>query len=369
MIRTRDRLGSLLERVWQGWRFILGEMCAMSQPLQIGQLDTELRSRGTIDAQHAFYLRRLIRAKETVSAEDADLLFRLDAACTRKDPAFATLYVEVLTDYFVWQADPKGYVTPEQAQVLIAHVTRDGHVSGPTELELLLNVVHWARDVPDSLSLLAMESVRQHVLLSRDGPRGANRPRPSISEADVALLRKLLHAPAGDRGLLVSRAEAEMILSINVATGAGDNHPSWTEFFKLSLANHLLNPLNDPVTPTREEARTREAWLDNRGSTGSIFSAMASTLSSGNIPFADVWRDLDPFGVERARAEAETLRAETANRLSRECVDAEEAAWLASQLLQNDGLDENGRALLAFLKQNATSIDPALAPLIKRAGL
>ena len=66
---------------------------------------------------------------------------------------------------------------------------------------------------------------------------------------------------------------------------------------------------------------------------------------------------------------AEALREETDRRLKRERIDAEEAAWLAGCLLRNDTLDENERALLAYLKEHAPEIDPALEPLMARAGL
>ena len=177
----------------------------MTQPLRIEHLDETLRASGHIESQHSLQLRRMIYAKGSVTRKDADILFKLDRACSQKDHSFAALYVEALTDYFVWQTEPKGYVTPELAAYLIENVAADGHLERKTELELVLNVVHWARSCPDNVVTLVLESVRQSVLLSRDTPLGANRPRAAIGAGDVAILRKALHAPAGDGSLLVTR--------------------------------------------------------------------------------------------------------------------------------------------------------------------
>ena len=341
----------------------------VSQPLRIDQLDQSLRANGLIDVQHAMQLRRMIYAKDKVTQSDAEILFRLDRACTKKDPAFAGLYVEALTDYFVWQTEPKGYVTPEQARVLIDNITRDGHVSGKTELELLLNVVHWARNVPDELSALVIESVRQAVLLSRDCIVGGNRPTACISAGDVAILRKALHAPAGDRGILISRREADLLFSLNEATGTGSNDPSWTEFFKLAIANHLLNPMNDPFTPTLDDATARDRWLDERNPFGTMLSGMGQALASGKLDFWQVWKDMDPTSAGRAQAEVAADQEDTRLRLSREQVDHDEAVWLSERILHDGSIDENERALLAYLRRECPQIDPALDAVMAKAGI
>ncbi len=341
----------------------------MNQPLRIEQLDQSLRANGLIEGQHAVQLRRMIYAKGSVTKSDAEILFRLDQACVKKHAAFAGLYVEALTDYFVWQTEPKGYVTPEQARFLIDNVAGDGHVSGKTELELLLSIVHWARSVPCELTALVIESVRQSVLLSREGPLGGNRPRVSIGAGDVAILRKALYAPAGDGSLLVTRREAEMLFSLNEATGAGDNDPAWTDFFVHALANHLLNPMNAPLVPDRDEAVRRDRWLDERGQVGTLLSNVGKALAGGDVPFSHVWAALDPTGAAKAREDAEAERETARLRLSREQVDGDEAKWLAERILRDGSVDENERALLVFLKKESVTLDPALEPVMKRAGV
>src|SRR5262245_30642017 len=140
----------------------------MAQPIRIDDLNQKLRATGRIDGSHAMQLRRLIYAGGSVSREAANLLLGLDTACSKKDPAFAQLYVEALTDYFVWQTEPKGYVSPEDARFLIDNICADGHIDSKTEFELVLNIVHWARHCPEELVILVLDEVGQSVLLSRN---------------------------------------------------------------------------------------------------------------------------------------------------------------------------------------------------------
>jgi len=341
----------------------------MAQPLRIEELNEKLRATGRIEGQHAMQLRRLIYATGSVGHEAAKLLLGLDRACSKKDPAFAQLYVEALTDYFVWQTEPKGYVSEEGARLLLENIGRDGHVDSRTELELVLNIVHWARHCPEEIVLLVLEAVRQSVLLSRESPLGANRPRPGIGAGDVALLRKTLHAPAGDGSLLVTRREAELLFTLNDATEADGNDPEWTDFFVRALANHLLNPANAPVIPSREDASRRERWLNERGSIGQLLAGIGSALARGDIPVRSVFEELCPAIAAGDEKEAEAEARITRERLAREQIDASEAAWLAKRIIQDNTIDENERALLVFLKKEATAIDPALKPLLTRAKL
>ena len=198
---------------------------------------------------------------------------------------------------------------------------------------------------------------------------GANRPRAAIGAGDVAILRKALHAPAGDGSLLVTRREAELLFALNEATGAGENDPAWRDFFVRAIANHLLNPMDAPVTPTQDEAVRREKWLSDRGSVGQLLSGVGSAIARGDIPIAKVWEELDPFGVAQARKDAAAEDRATRVRLSREQVDADEAKWVAERILRDGAIDENERALLAFLKKESPSVDPSLLPLFKKAGL
>jgi hypothetical protein len=341
----------------------------MALPLQVVELDDNLKALGRIEAQHAQQLRQFIYGDNKVSREDADLLFSLNDACKTKDAAFVALYVEALTDYFVWQTEPRGYVTAEHGRYLIEQVTRDGHIDTQTELELVLNVVHWARQCPDDLAVLVLDAVRQSVMRSKDTPFGANRPRTAIGAGDVAILTKALYAPAGDGSLLVTRREAELLFELNDATDAGANDPAWSDFFVNAIANHVMNPLEVRPAPSRDDAARRERWLNERGSISTLLSGVASAIRRGDVPVREVMDEFDPTWGKHFRKEANAVAAAAKTQVAREAVDADEARWLAARILRDGAIDENERALLVFLKKESPSIDPALVSVMVRAGV
>ncbi len=231
----------------------------------------------------------------------------------------------------------------------------------------MLNIVHWARHCPEEIVLLVLDAVRQSVLLSRETPLGANRPRTSIGGGDVAILRKALHAPAGDGSLLVTRREAELLFTLNDAAQADGNDPEWPVFFSHAIANHLLNPATAPVVPTREDAGRRERWLNERGSIGQLLGSVGRALAQGNIPMRTLFEELDPSGAAADEKAAEAEARATQELFEQETIDTTEAQWLAKRILQDDTIDDNERALLVFLKKEAKAIDPALKPLLDRA--
>ena len=274
-----------------------------------------------------------------------------------------------MTDYFVWQTEPKGYVTPELARFLIDNVTADGHVESKTELAFVLNVVHWARQCPEELLTLVLEAVRQSVLLSRETAFGANRPHASIGAADVAILRKALHAPAGDGSLLVTRREAELLFTLNEATATGTNDPEWPDFFARAIGNHLMNPMDAPDLPDARRSRAPRTLAERAWHHRPPLSGMMQALERGDVPVRSVFEEFDPFGSKAAMKEAQAEDRATKQRLSREAIDPAEAAWLAERILRDGTIDENERALLTFLKKESPSIDPALKAVLSRAGL
>ena len=135
------------------------------------------------------------------------------------------------------------------------------------------------------------------------------------------------------------------------------------------MANHLLNPLNPSVVPSFDEAVRRERWLNERGSSGQLLGAVGAALAQGQVPLASVWAELDPTGAEESQRNGDAEREATRLRLVREQIDGEEAAWLSERILRDGSIDENERALLTFLRKEALHIDPALEPVLKKAGI
>ena len=66
------------------------------------------------------WLRREVFADSVVTRETADELFAVERADIEKAPEWTDLFVEMVTDYALWQARPTGVLSDEQAEWLLA---------------------------------------------------------------------------------------------------------------------------------------------------------------------------------------------------------------------------------------------------------
>ena len=55
--------------------------------------------------------------------------------------AWADFYVDALTDYFVNQLEPEGYLTAEEARHFASRIAPDGIIARKSEFDLLVNVL------------------------------------------------------------------------------------------------------------------------------------------------------------------------------------------------------------------------------------
>ena len=72
-----------------------------------------------VTAQDVAWLRREVFADGEVTRETADELFAVARARMNNAPEWTELFVELITDYVVWQSRPTGVVTDAEAQWLI----------------------------------------------------------------------------------------------------------------------------------------------------------------------------------------------------------------------------------------------------------
>lgn len=340
----------------------------MNKPMGMPRLLEDLSTRRRITADDVLALRRTVLADGVCSAAEAEAVMRLDQSCTDKDTTWTHFFLDSLTDFFVRQGQPQGYVSEAHAQLLIDRVTHDGRVDQLTEFALLVNIINRATLCPESLVMFALEAVRQSVLAPATAAYGSNRPPALITAADAAIIRKVVMAASGDGSIWVTRREAELVFALNEAVRGQDNAPEWRTLFVQAIANHLMFPRAAPKPPSAEEALRREAWLAERPSAGQFVVGVAKAFGRGDIPFAEAWEAVDPGGRRQARAEAEAMERQTAEALSREAIDPEEARWLVQRLAGDHVLDDNERALLGFIKTNAPDIDRSLAGLMQRVG-
>jgi hypothetical protein len=330
-------------------------------------------ARKTITSTDVDWLRREIFQDGATDDIEAEAVFRLDEECTDKDESWPPLYVDALTDYFIWQTTPRGYVDDAHAHYLMQRIVRDNRIESGTELELLCNVMHWAESCPAELAEFVLFAVRESVLNPDDAAYGRGRRPKVIDPVDVELIKRAIYAPATLGGITVTRLEAEIIFDLNDATVDSENHPSWKELFVYAIGNHLMFPRPHTPAPSAEEVLRREEWLKQRRAMFELLGqvgAESRNMVSGQVDLGERFRlamKAMKGPIRERDLDGETREAKIA--YERETIDEEEARWLISRVKRDGVLHENEKALLAFIKNTSPNIHPSLEPLLKEAGL
>lgn len=341
----------------------------MSEAAVLENLVERICASGRISAEDVLALRRQVFPDGVVSSAEASAVFRLDAACAEKCQEWTRFYVDALTDYFVWQGEPRGYVDETRARQLLDAVLRDGRIDAASELELLLNVVHWCAGCPDELSRAALDAVRESLLRPGAAAFGAGREAGVITAEDVELIRRLIYAPGSPGGITVTREEAELLFTLDRETDAAKNDPSWSDLFAKAVASAVMFPRGAPRLPDAAEVLRRERELEGGRGIGGLLAGIGKAVAGGDVRFREAYEEADVFGLERAEALRAREDAEAREALSREAVTAGETVWLVEQLQRSPGFSVAELRLLAFIKENSPQIDPALERLIAEAGV
>ena len=277
--------------------------------------------------------------------------------------------MEALTDYFVWQAKPRRYVSEESAQFLIENILSDGRINGTTELELLVNVAYWCESCPETLALFALRAVKESVLTPETAVYGSNRPPAVVGPGDIEVIRRTIYAPGSPGGFTVTQREAELMFELNNATIAAENASGWGDLFVKAVANFLMFPRGGPIVPSADEVMSHERWLKERHGVGDLLANIGKSAARLDIPFREAWDAVDPTGAAQAERDRAADEARTKEALARESIDADEAEWLIGQINADGVLHENERQLLVFIRENAHHIDPILETYMAQAGV
>jgi len=323
----------------------------------------EICRRGAIRDADIATLRTLYYEDGRIYAAEADALFEINDACRIQSPGWTEFFVEAITDYIVFDAEPEGYLTVANAEWLIARIEKDGRVCSLTELELLINALDKARWAPERLAAYALDQVRRAVVTGEGLLRSGQKLKPgTVTDADVELMRRTLYAFASVGNVAVTRSEAEVLIAIDTASQSTPPNAAWTDLFVKAIASVVMRDGGYAV-PGREEALRREAWLGSRGdlALGNMLDGMVSA-SLGEI--FGLYRE--QTAEERAIARLERQRVAI---ITSEVVDDEEAGWLERALLCDGTLTPNERALVTFLREHAPRLSPAMAVLVEQAGI
>ncbi len=335
---------------------------------EMAKLADEIESHG-VDADEVLRLRQEVFRDGVVDREEAKLLFYLNESTgLGNDEAWYDFFVEALSFFFVHKQQPEGYLSDQDADFLVEHITHDGKIDEATEFGLLVNVVHRLRECPEKVIVLALEGVKETVLGGGSVLFGPKRRRPGVIDpADVDIIRIVVFASGSGGSLTITQREAELIFDLNNRTVEKENAPEWQKLFVQTIANYLMFPRGAPAVPDREEADRRERWLEERRGTGSFLKEYAGSFN----PYI-VGGTVSSMRAEKGEKEEEEARAEQLAKVeafARESIDEAEASWLIDHIKRDGILHENERALLAFVKENSPRIHPTLEPLFAEAGL
>lgn len=308
--------------------------------MEFGNLAADVASDGRISAEEILELRRLGWADGKIGPDEAEELFAANDACTLPTSEWCDFFVEALSLFIVETVPPAGYIDDEMADELIARIDRDGRLGSLAELELLVRVLEIAQNAPERLKAYALKQVAEAVLHG-DGPTRHGELTPKgINEAECALLRRLIFAPAGDRSAAVSQREAEMLFRIKDAALYEVNAAAWETLFVQGVANFLLGFGGDePLSAQR--AGELEAFMNKEGEGigGFLGRVMTSKPAFGGA-FASLLGDSEPdSGIEAYDDKADAAAV----------LEPGEADWLNDMLETDEELDEFEKALIAFL--------------------
>ena len=325
-----------------------------------------LQDQTRISDEDVLRFRREVFQDMIVSRAEAEGVFALNNAVSETSKAWNDFFVEVMVDYCVNQAKPRGYMSDNNADWLQAQITKDGRLDENSELELVIKVIERASEVPPSFAAFALDQIATAVLEGNGALLNDAELKPGVIGApEAALLRRVMYGVGAEGRLAVSREEVEVLFELNDKTIETENHPEWTDVFIKAVACHLMAAGGYQVVD-RKEAMRREEWLDDTevdvaGMLSKTLSSVGQLMSGGL--FSDALRSGSDLMDDAWAKRNDDLEAkeQVAN-----AIDSAESHWLVERIGRDGVLHENEKALLNYLKKESPSLHSSLQPLLDK---
>ena len=291
-----------------------------------------LKDGAAISAEDVLAVRREVWPDGSISEAEAETLFELNRLARDADPVWRDFFLEAMCDHLLNARPPRNYVDDAAAAWLIGQVERGGAVADALELELVVRLLERALNGPGALKAWALRQIEAAVL--RDG---------RVSDAEAAMLRRILFAAGGDGAAVVSQEEAEALWRLKDATLHADNDPAWKTLFVQAVGNHLMayssyRPLE------RDEAQRLDAWAaDHRSS----LLGFIGRMRPGGI--GEALRTAFPQQRSASDHEAAVDVARA--------VTPAERSWLDLRVEADGARDPYEEALLAFVAEESARPD------------
>ncbi len=319
----------------------------------------------TVSPEQVLDLRRKVWPDGRICRREAEVLFEINDTLERVCGEWRDFFAETMVAHLVEQADPRGYISEDDAAWFVSRVMQDGTIKGETELETLIQLLEKASDAPVSLEILALESVKDAVLNGDHRVLGNATLVPGVlDDPEVALLRRVLYAKAAGRSEAIGREEAELLFDLNDATASADNSSAWSALFVNAISNYLLvHSGYEP--PSRERMKQVDRWL-NQPSDGVMGFMTRMGQSLGDIRHAA--QAINIFGSDTPMEDVyrKRMRSEEGARRVAAQVDEAEAAWLVERIQRDGALSVNEMAVLKFLREAGLPLHTSLDGMMRR---
>lgn len=295
---------------------------------------------GQITAEELLALRREGWGDGIITRAEAEALFVLNGALSRRHPEWCDSFVEAIGEFVLNGSPPRLQCSDEEAAWLIGQIDADGVVESMVELECIVRIIERAENVPDRLKTYVLEQVERAVLTGTGPTRsGGDLSATHISAAECRIIRRVIFASGSHAPAAVSRFEAEMLFRLKDATLAEENAAEWDNLFVDGIANFLKGFVLPNAQVSHERKRELEAFVaDNEAQLGRFMGRVAREAPQVINHFSKVFGKKAPSGPDYTALAAEG-----------EKVTDYESEWLEGMIDADGEVDELERRLIARL--------------------
>ena len=309
--------------------------------MQFAKIAQQAAQDGMIDAGELLSLRQMGWGDGQIHRGEAETIFAINNQLKMRDDAWVDFFVEAIGEFVLNGTEPRGMCDDAEARWLIDQIDHDGQLESMAELELLVRVIERAQNVPDLLKDYALKNIESAVLTStgptrhRDGGNGEGLSANHISNAECAIMRRLIFSSGGYGSAAVSRFDAEMLFRLKDATKTNDNALGWADLFVDGVANYLKGFALKNAQLSHERVKELESFIaDNRVNVARFFGQMAREIPQTANHLGKV------FGKKPSRTDYAAMAA------AGEEVTSDEQKWLDAMIEADGEVDALERMLL-----------------------
>lgn len=310
--------------------------------VHFGKLAERVAADGFVSADEILELRQLGWGDGKIFQEEAQAIVAINHQIREPSDKWIDFFVEAISDFIRNGTEPRGYVSESEAAWLIAALDQDGKLETLAELELLINVLERAQNVPETLKHYALQQIEAAVLVGTGPTRCCGELSDThITTAECNLTRRIIFSSGGHGPAAVSRFEAEMLFRLKDATLGCDNAPEWKHLFVDGVANYLQGFTAANAQLDHGRMKELEAFIANDSvNVGRFFSRMVKAAPKVHNHFGK------SFGKKPANS------GFAAREAAGNLVTENEKNWLDGMIAADGEVDALEQALLDVLAKD-----------------